>query len=574
MRITLLVLSIFFNQQLTAQIVQAPTFYCIKGDSLIYNKASNTCGAFIAFDIYGSQDRLGPYTLLGSVTEINESVFEHKTPNSEVWYYYLQSNFDCPGYTSPTSDTLNNQPPDSSPIISISIENEVINLKWAQSRSPQTWGYVIYRIEDIDTIPIDTVAFGTSFLDIFAMPTEKPETYLVTAMDRCGNTSDFELSHSSIFLEATNNPCSQNIQLNWNLYKNWTDGIEAQEIWVSKNKATAERIAVLQGDINTYNFQNVENNNRYVFYINAIQKNTGINAKSNSVEIKADIVNPVGDLLVKNVTFTDDSEIELLWEWNEAASLTTVQVLKSFDNINFGAEDLLDITTPLERSVSYLLDPISGNEKKTFYQISTTDQCDTTTISNYVSTIFLEGTAQPDKTDQLIWTPYDTRIGTVNSYAIYKVEEEMPLFLGRIDGNTTNYSAPIISITNTNTCYFVEAEISVTFAKSGIENYTSRSNTACLAQIASIVMPNAFAPQGDNRVFKPTILFPASIQNYYLAIYNRYGGKVFESSDPNIGWNGQKNGIQVPMGMYTYVVQLQQVSGKSIEQGGTLMLIR
>ena len=574
MRITLLVLSIFFNQQLTAQIVQAPTFYCIKGDSLIYNKASNTCGAFIAFDIYGSQDRLGPYTLLGSVTEINESVFEHKTPNSEVWYYYLQSNFDCPGYTSPTSDTLNNQPPDSSPIISISIENEVINLKWAQSRSPQTWAYVIYRIEDIDTIPIDTVAFGTSFLDIFAMPTEKPETYLVTAMDRCGNTSDFELSHSSIFLEATNNPCSQNIQLNWNLYKNWTDGIEAQEIWVSKNKATAERIAVLQGDINTYNFQNVENNNRYVFYINAIQKNTGINAKSNSVEIKADIVNPVGDLLVKNVTFTDDSEIELLWEWNEAASLTTVQVLKSFDNINFGAEDLLDITTPLERSVSYLLDPISGNEKKTFYQISTTDQCDTTTISNYVSTIFLEGTAQPDKTDQLIWTPYDTRIGTVNSYAIYKVEEEMPLFLGRIDGNTTNYSAPIISITNTNTCYFVEAEISVTFAKSGIENYTSRSNTACLAQIASIVMPNAFAPQGDNRVFKPTILFPASIQNYYLAIYNRYGGKVFESSDPNIGWNGQKNGIQVPMGMYTYVVQLQQVSGKSIEQGGTLMLIR
>jgi len=87
-------------------------------------------------------------------------------------------------------------------------------------------------------------------------------------------------------------------------------------------------------------------------------------------------------------------------------------------------------------------------------------------------------------------------------------------------------------------------------------------------------MPNAFAPQGENRVFKPTILFPASIQNYYLAIYNRHGGKIFESKDPNIGWNGQKDGKDVPMGTYTYIVHLEQTPGKNIEKGGVLMLIR
>ena len=60
MRITLLILLTLFIRQLTAQVVQAPTLICIKGDSLIYNKATNTCGAFISFDVYGSQARNGP----------------------------------------------------------------------------------------------------------------------------------------------------------------------------------------------------------------------------------------------------------------------------------------------------------------------------------------------------------------------------------------------------------------------------------------------------------------------------------------------------------------------------------
>jgi len=574
MRITLLILLTLFTNSLIAQVIQAPTLICIKGDSLIYNKANNTCGPFLSIDVYGSQERNGPYMLIENITNIEEFAYEHKTPSNEIWYYYLQSNFNCPGLDILSSDTLDNQPPAVSPLISISVENGVVFLEWTESLSPQTWGYVIYRVTDAGTVPIDTIAFGTTAIDVFATPNEKSETYFVTAIDQCGNTSAFVEPHNSIFLQATNSPCNQSIQLSWNLYENWVDGIEAQEIWASKNNAVAERIAVLQGDINTFDFQNAENGVTYDFYINAIQRNTGVNATSNSIEIGATIVNPVGNLLVKNVTFTDDAEIELLWEWNADAALKDIQLFRSFDNVNFDISQPLNLSSPVEDPASYLLDPISENERKTFYRIRTTDQCDTATISNYISTIFLEGMAQPDKTDQLIWTPYDSRIGTVNSYAIYRVVDEMPLFLRRLDGNTTNYAAPIISTTDTNACYFVEAEISVTFAKAGIENYVSRSNTACLAQIASVVMPNAFAPNGANRVFKPTILFQASIKNYYLAIYNRYGGKIFESIDPNIGWNGKKDGREVPMGAYTYLIQLEQASGESIEQGGVLMLIR
>ena len=380
MRITLLILITLFTDSLIAQVIQAPTLICIKGDSLIYNKANNTCGPFLSIDVYGSQERNGPYMLLENITNMDEFAYEHITPSNEIWYYYLQSNFNCPGLAILSSDTLDNQSPAVSPLISVSVENAIVHLEWTERLSPQTWGYVIYRIIEADTIPIDTIAFGTATVDIIANPNEKSETYFVTAMDQCGNISAFVAPHNSIFLEATNSPCNQSIQLNWNLYENWVDGIEAQEIWASKNNAIAERIAVIQGDVNTFDFQNAENGATYDFYINAIQRNTGVNATSNIIEVEAAIVNPVGNLLVKNVTFTDDSEIELLWEWNADASLKDIQLFRSFDNENFDINQSLNISSPVEDPASYLLDPISENERKTFYRIRTTDQCDTATI--------------------------------------------------------------------------------------------------------------------------------------------------------------------------------------------------
>jgi len=87
-------------------------------------------------------------------------------------------------------------------------------------------------------------------------------------------------------------------------------------------------------------------------------------------------------------------------------------------------------------------------------------------------------------------------------------------------------------------------------------------------------MPNAFAPNGQNRSFKPTILFSETIANYQLVIYNRYGGKMFETTNMNIGWNGQKDGKDVSMGTYTYLVRIEQIDGEQVEKVGVLMLLR
>jgi gliding motility-associated-like protein len=53
-------------------------------------------------------------------------------------------------------------------------------------------------------------------------------------------------------------------------------------------------------------------------------------------------------------------------------------------------------------------------------------------------------------------------------------------------------------------------------------------------------VPNTFTPNSDefNNVFKPIFNSGFEPDNYNLCIYNRWGQLVFESHNPEIGWDG------------------------------------
>ena len=60
-----------------------------------------------------------------------------------------------------------------------------------------------------------------------------------------------------------------------------------------------------------------------------------------------------------------------------------------------------------------------------------------------------------------------------------------------------------------------------------------------------------------------------------MKIFNRWGRQIFETLDPNLGWNGtQDNGQMAPEESYIYLVSYTGNDGVKVEKTGTFTLIK
>jgi len=90
-------------------------------------------------------------------------------------------------------------------------------------------------------------------------------------------------------------------------------------------------------------------------------------------------------------------------------------------------------------------------------------------------------------------------------------------------------------------------------------------------------LPNAFTPNNDstNDIFKGVGIMTGAT-NFRMTIWNRWGELVFETNNPDEGWNGLKNntGKPSPNGVYPVVVTFTGPRGKQFEYKGVASLIR
>lgn len=88
-------------------------------------------------------------------------------------------------------------------------------------------------------------------------------------------------------------------------------------------------------------------------------------------------------------------------------------------------------------------------------------------------------------------------------------------------------------------------------------NVSLPSDTVCVDNCPNYELPNAFTPNsdGDNDLFIP---YPYRfIESIDLQIFNRWGGLVFETTDPDINWDGSSfNGEDLAEGVYYYSCQV------------------
>jgi len=97
-------------------------------------------------------------------------------------------------------------------------------------------------------------------------------------------------------------------------------------------------------------------------------------------------------------------------------------------------------------------------------------------------------------------------------------------------------------------------------------NESKPSNVICITNCPQYELPNTFTPNGDGA---NDLFFPRKnrfIDQVKFELFNEWGNKVFETTDPNINWDGlDLGGREVDDGVYFYTCNLFELAN----DGGT-----
>jgi len=91
-----------------------------------------------------------------------------------------------------------------------------------------------------------------------------------------------------------------------------------------------------------------------------------------------------------------------------------------------------------------------------------------------------------------------------------------------------------------------------------------------------IFVPTGFTPNGDghNDVLRPINLNKERLSRFRFGIFNRWGQRIFESSNPALGWDGKFQGTALDSGVYVWQLEYQFPDGPLTLNKGTVVLIR
>lgn len=156
--------------------------------------------------------------------------------------------------------------------------------------------------------------------------------------------------------------------------------------------------------------------------------------------------------------------------------------------------------------------------------------------------------------------PEDTTICEQSDYTLDATQSYEATYQW-VDGVTT----PLRNIENEGT-YIVEVQSFCTTFIDSIEIKTV--NCFCTAFIS-----NAFSPNGDNLNDDFGTVIDCSLNSYNLTIYNRWGEKIFESTDVDKRWDGFYLGKKVQQGSYFFTLNYSTEFKTAEYESGTVTVL-
>lgn len=457
------------------------------------------------------------------------------------------------------------------------------DIGWEQSASTDVVGYVIYQFINGIWTAIDTTwGIGSTFYNnAISNAGQQSEQYVVAAFDSCGNICVFSSVHNTLFLNRALDICNATGKLWWNSYVNMPGGLGGYNIYASENSGPWMLVGTTPPGDTTFDHTNLTQFSTYCYYVQAYNATNTITSTSQEVCLFANVPQqPVfnylrvatvaGQNLVNVIGYVDVAADVIRYDVYRADSITGTWVL--IGNVP---------ANPPNSLVVYTDNTPETNLQSYYYKMVAVDSCGVDAMtSNIGRTIFLQALANSEITNTLYWNDYESWLGGVLHYNIYRSIDGAwdPLPLATVPYSAAGDNEYIDDVQNY-IGYVGKFAYQVQAVEGPGNLYaftdTSMSNVAEVVQLPLVYVPNAFTPNGNglNDVFIPSTGF-IDIVDYNFAVFNRWGEKIFETDDRNTGWDGKYKGHKCEPETYVWLLTFKTAYGQYIDRKGIVTLLR
>jgi len=129
--------------------------------------------------------------------------------------------------------------------------------------------------------------------------------------------------------------------------------------------------------------------------------------------------------------------------------------------------------------------------------------------------------------------------------------------------------------------YKTDGIFDVTLIASSAQNCSDTTTVKEAVRVikgGQILVPNAFSPSlggpggsGQNDIFLPLM---RGVTSFHMMVFNRWGEMLFETTNPEAGWDGYYRGKLCQQDVYVYKIVAKYDNGETITKVGDINLIR
>jgi len=565
---------------------QAPALKCLAVNAsgnvqLTWQPPSDSCGAFSSYYIYFAPVSTGPYILIDSVLNFNTTTYTHTGAGADLnsAFYYVSANSGC---SAVISDTLQS--------IFLSVGNTAggsTNMSWNLLHTPSvptsTDMMQIFREDGSGSLVVIDSAFQIStYADPFTTCSDSINyQILVSDSSGCVSTSNIavlepdNIDPAPVFIDSVSvDPVTGFATIGWQASTSLD--VIRYIIFVANPFGGWDSVGESVGINNTFflDITSFPDTQSAVYDVIAVD---ACGNKSPST---------LGHSLMILTDTLDTCKGKVLLEWTPYNSWPTGGASYDIFISENGGNFILDssvtgtqyVQEKIKRGVIYcyfiraheLLGPSTSSTSIICgFGLST----DTTDRESLV----LEVEAQDSVKNMLRWNEIPIWASLVATYDIYRsVDGGAFALIASVPFGTISYVDLLDPLLD-----FVDGDGVFSYyvmpVKSDPDLYgcLNMSNIASVEQFPKYVIANSFTPNGDGRndVFLPFKMFVRE-EGYLLIIYNRWGQKIFETTDISQGWDGTNNGFVAQNDAYVYYVNFMIREGIIVQKAGTVLLLR